>query len=63
MGKKMLLNTVYTVGIVVCIAILIWGVQNSRYEFVMAAALLAAVFIVLKIKLLKEVRGIINSKK
>jgi hypothetical protein len=63
MGKKMLLNTVYTVGIVVCLAILIWGVQNKRYEFVMAAALVAAVFVVLKIKLLKEVRGIINNKK
>lgn len=59
----MLLNTVYTVGIVVCLAILIWGVQNKRYEFVMAAALVAAVFVVLKIKLLKEVRGIINNKK
>jgi len=63
MGKKMLLNTVYTVGIVVCLAILIWGVQNKRYEFVMAAALVAAVFVVLKIKLLKEVRGMINNKK
>jgi len=59
----MLLNTVYTVGIVVCLAILIWGVQNKRYEFVMAAALVAAIFVVLKIKLLKEVRGIINNKK
>ncbi|OKS89357.1 DUF6358 family protein [Mucilaginibacter polytrichastri] len=63
MGKKMLLNTVYTVGIVVCLAILIWGIQNKRYEFVMAAALVAAVFVVLKIKLLKEVRGMINNKK
>jgi hypothetical protein len=63
MGKKMLLNTVYTVGIVVCLAILIWGVQNKRYEFVMAAVLVAAIFVVLKIKLLKEVRGIINNKK
>ncbi|SFS73977.1 hypothetical protein SAMN04487890_103250 [Mucilaginibacter polytrichastri] len=59
----MLLNTVYTVGIVVCLAILIWGIQNKRYEFVMAAALVAAVFVVLKIKLLKEVRGMINNKK
>ncbi len=63
MKAKILLNTAYTIGIVLCIITLIWGYQHSRYEFVMAAVLVGATFIVLKIRLLKEVKSIINNRK
>ena len=63
MKGKILLNIVYTIGIFLCLITLIWGVQHSRYEFVMAAALVGATFIVLKIKLLKDVKNMINNKK
>ncbi|NCD69575.1 DUF6358 family protein [Mucilaginibacter agri] len=64
MKGKIVLNTLYTVGIFLCIITLIWGFQNSRYEFVMAAVLVGATFVVLKIKLVKEVKNIIkNSSK
>ena len=63
MKAKILLNTAYTIGVVLCIITLIWGFQHSRYEFVMAAVLVGATFLVLKVKLLKEVRSQINNKK
>ncbi|QQL49070.1 DUF6358 family protein [Mucilaginibacter ginkgonis] len=60
MGKKILINTLYTVGLFICIITLVWGVQHSRYEMVAGAVLIGALFVYLKIKLLKEVRSTIN---
>ena len=38
-----------------------WGINNTRYEFVAAGVFVAAIFIVLKIKIIKQVRS--NIKK
>jgi hypothetical protein len=56
MGKKLALNVLYTVGIFVCMAIGYWGFQHSRYEYIAGAAFIAVLFIVLKVKLLRELR-------
>jgi len=58
MWKKALPNTLYTVGIVVC---LIWGYQygfeKGNYVFMVGAVLLIAIFIYLKIKILKDIKN------
>lgn len=57
MGKKLALNVLYTIGIFICFAIGYWGFQHSRYEYIAASAFIAILFIVLKVKLLKELRN------
>ena len=57
MGKKLALNVLYTIGIFICIAIGYWGFQHSRYEYIAAAAFVGILFIVLKVKLLKDLRN------
>ena len=61
MGKKILLNTAYNIGIFITLMTAYWGFTQSRYEFVAAGVFVAAIFIVLKIKLIKEIRA--NIKK
>jgi hypothetical protein len=57
MGKKLALNVLYTIGIFVCIAIGYWGFQHHRYEYIVAAVFIGILFIVLKVKLLKDLRN------
>ncbi len=58
MWKKLIPNTLYTLGIVVC---LIYGYQDGlekgNYIFLAGAAILIAIFIILKIRILKEVKN------
>jgi hypothetical protein len=61
MGKKILLNTLYNIGIFISLMTAYWGITNSRYEYVAAGIFIAAIFVVLKVKLIKEVRS--NIKK
>jgi hypothetical protein len=61
MGKKILLNTVYNIGIFLALMTAYWGITNARYEYVAVGVFIAAIFVVLKIKLIKEVRS--NIKK
>lgn len=61
MKGKIALNTLYTVGIFFCGLTLIWGFQHSRYEFVAGAVLIGAMFVILKIRLIREVRSMINN--
>lgn len=56
MGKKLALNVFYTIGIFLCAAVAYWGYQHSQYAYILAAVIIAAMFIILKIKLLKELR-------
>lgn len=58
MALKLFLNVLYTIGIFVCLAVAYWGYQHSRYEFVGGGIFVAIVFVILKLKLLKEVRGL-----
>lgn len=61
MKGKIALNTLYTLGIFLCGITVIWGVQHSRYEFVVGAVLVGAMFVWLKISIIKEVKTIINN--
>jgi uncharacterized protein DUF6358 len=58
MWKKAIPNTLYTVAIVVC---LIWGYEygfeKGNYVFMAGAVVLIVIFIILKIKILKEINN------
>ena len=56
MGKKLALNVLYTIGIFICIFIGYWGFQHTRYEYIAAATFVGILLILLKIKLLRELR-------
>jgi len=61
MWKKLIPNTLYTIGIIVCVIFgYEEGVAKGNYVFVAGAIVLIVIFIVLKIKILKEIK---NSQK
>ena len=57
MGKKLALNVLYNICIFICLALIYYGFNNHRYEFIAGAVFIGAVFVILKIRLLKEVRN------
>ena len=58
MAKKLFLNTLYTVIIIVClIAGYQYGIVDKQYAYIVVSAFIIAIFIVLKVKLLKEIRN------
>jgi hypothetical protein len=58
MWKKAIPNTLYTVGIVVCIIYgYQYGIEQGRYGFLFGAIVLIAIFVFLKIKILKEIKN------
>jgi len=58
MWKKLIPNTLYTVGIVICaIYGYEYGIQQGQYGFLFGAVLLIAIFVILKIRILKEVKN------
>ncbi len=58
MWKKIALNVFYNVAIFVSLTVAYWGFQNKQYVFMLAALFAACILIPLKIKLLKQVRGL-----
>ncbi len=60
MVKKIILNAVYTVGIGISLLTAYWGYTNNRYEFIAIGLPAAILFIYFKIKLTKEVRGMLK---
>ena len=62
MWKKIVLNTLYTIGIFISLVTAYWGITNNRYEFTVGGAVIAITFIFLKIKLTKEVRNTFRNK-
>lgn len=62
MWKKIVLNTLYTIGIFISLVTAYWGITNNRYEFTAGGVVIAITFIFLKIKLTKEVRNTFNNK-
>jgi hypothetical protein len=56
MGLKLFLNVLYTIGIFVCVAIGYWAFQHAQYPYILGAVFIAGIFVILKIKLLKELR-------
>ena len=58
MGKKLLLNTLYTLGIVISIIVgFEYGIQQQQYGILSGAVLIIAIFIVLKIRILKDIKN------
>ena len=56
MRKNFLLNILYTIGIAVAAIVgYQYGVEQKQYVFLAGAIILVVIFIVLKVKLLKEV--------
>jgi len=58
MWKKAIPNTLYTVGIVVCVIYgYQYGIEKGNYVFLAGAVILIAIFVFLKIKILKEIKN------
>ncbi|MBK0379878.1 DUF6358 family protein [Mucilaginibacter segetis] len=56
MGKKLALNVFYNLAIFFCMLTAYWGFEHARYEFLLAALFAGAILVVLKIKLIKQVK-------
>jgi hypothetical protein len=58
MWKKAIPNTLYTVGIVVCVIYgYQYGIEKGNYVFLAGAVILITIFVFLKIKILKEIKN------
>ena len=57
MGKKIALNVLYNIGIFICLLLIYEGFVQPRYEYIAGAVFIGAVIVILKIRLLKEVRN------
>ncbi len=58
MALKLFLNTFYTVGIILCaIGAYEYGIVQHKYGFLVSAALIIAIFVYLKVRILKEIRN------
>jgi len=58
MALKLFLNTFYTVGIILCaIGAYEYGIVRQKYPLVVSAALIIAIFVYLKVRILKEIRN------
>ena len=58
MAKKMFLNVLYNICIFICLVTgYTYGVDKGNYVFLLGAVFIIAIFIVLKVKLLKEVKN------
>jgi len=57
MGIKLFFNTLYTIVIIVAlIAGYQYGIVQKQYNYMIVAVVIIAIFIVLKVKLLKQIR-------
>lgn len=58
----MFLSVLYNLIIFISLYAAYWGFTNKRYEFLAAGVVIAVIFIVLKIRLLKKVRAMQDPK-
>lgn len=56
MWKKVALNVLYNIAILLSMYAVYIGFDTKRYEFCMVGAFSAAIFIILKLKLIKQVK-------
>ena len=57
MGKKLLINTLYSVIIMVSLITgYQYGIVQKQYGYILGAVIIIAIFVVLKIRLLKEIK-------
>jgi len=58
MWKKAALNFLCNIGLFICLMGIYFGFSYARYEFVLAGAFGATVFILLKIRLIKDIKNL-----
>lgn len=56
MGKKLALNTLYTLGIFLSFMAGLWLYQHGRYPLIAGAVFIGVTCVILKARLLKDVR-------
>jgi hypothetical protein len=56
MGLKILLNIFYNISLFLLVLSLVWCFNHGRYDLLAASVFLFALFLVLKIRLIKQVR-------
>jgi hypothetical protein len=61
MGKKIALNVFYNLGIILSVFGAAWGYNNAKYLVIALFVITGALFLYLKIQLVKEMRN--NFKK
>ncbi|TWR29765.1 hypothetical protein FPZ43_07865 [Mucilaginibacter pallidiroseus] len=57
MGKKLIFNVLLNLGIFLCLLLTYSGFQSGRYEYVLGSVFIGAVLVIIKIRLIKEVRN------
>lgn len=56
MGKKIALNVIYNLGIILCIFGAVWGYNNQNYPVIFGFLAVAAFLLYLKINLIKGLK-------
>ena len=57
MWKKVLPNVLYNIGIFICLITgYQYGIVQKQYGYLFGAAILIAIFVVLKIRILKDIK-------
>ena len=63
MAKKLIYNILLTVGLIATVFTAVKSFKNEQYEIMIVALAIVALLSYLKIKLLKQVRGITKDNK
>jgi hypothetical protein len=58
MWKKAALNFLCNVGLFICLLAVYYGFEDKHYEFVLAGVFGGAIFIALKVRLIKEIKNL-----
>jgi len=56
MWKKAALNFLCNIAVFICLLAIYWGFEYKNYEFVLAGIFGGAVFIAIKIRLIKDIK-------
>jgi hypothetical protein len=58
MGKKLILNVFYNIGIFICLITgYQYGIVQKQYGYIAGAVIILAILVVLKIRLIKEIKN------
>jgi len=63
MGKKILLNILYNIALMVMVLCLFWSIKHEQYAITLGSTVIVAFIIFLKIQLRKEVKAMFKEKK
>lgn len=63
MGKKIILNVLYNLALIILVLCVFWSIKNSQYAITFGAVIIAAFVIFLKIRLIKEVKEFVKNNK